>query len=73
MNTYLVPIYNDVKFNNKIQKYIATSIEECQEKIMLYYSDIYDKSWFNWEDFCVDLWNEHGIFIGEIKDVEELL
>lgn len=72
MNTYLVPIYNDNLPSCFIKKYIAQSFEDCKDKIMYDFSDQYDQDFSDWEDFCFRMWEENGIFIGSIKDIEEI-
>lgn len=72
MNTYLVPIYDDNDVSCKIKKYIATSIDDCKEKIMQEYSDKYNVDWDNWKQLLSEIWPKYGICIGWIYDVEEL-
>lgn len=70
MNTYLVPIYYDNISSCRIKKYAALSEEHCQEKIM---HDFEDKSnCDSYDEFLDDLWQIHGIFIGEIQDIDTI-
>lgn len=72
MNTYLVPVYNDFEESNKIEKYCASSMDECEDKIMTRYGDLYDIYIDDYLSFLRELWDTHGIFIGEIYDIDEL-
>lgn len=72
MNTYLIPIYDDNIPDCIINKYIARSFEDCKDKIMSDYSNKYDLDFNDWDDFCYKIWEENNIFIGDIKDIEEI-
>ena len=72
MNTYLVPIYDDEHGSCVIKKYMTSSIDECQEKIMFDYSDKFNTDWNDWSTFISDVWGQYGIFVGKIYDIEEL-
>lgn len=72
MNTYLIPIYNDETGSCIIKKYMASSIDECEEKIICDYSNKLNVDWSDWDIFISEIWEKYGIFIGRIYDIEEL-
>lgn len=72
MNTYLIPIYNDNIPECFINKVTAQSIEDCKDKIMYDFSDTYEEDFSGWDKFIDKMWENYGVFIGEIKDIEEI-
>lgn len=69
LNRYIVPICNidESKVYNLIIS--ATSISDCQDRIMNKFSDYSDND--DYDEFLKDLDNSN-ILIGDIEDVEEL-
>lgn len=71
MNTYLYPWYDDN--DCQIKKVTARSYEECLDKIQeMYYNKFEDLSdTASFDDFLDEIWNKHGIFIGDIHELDE--
>lgn len=69
LNRYIVPIC-DIE-ESRIYNLIisATSMADCQDRLMTKFSQYSDSN--DWEEFLKDLDN-NDILIGDIDDVEEL-
>lgn len=69
INRYIVPICDINK--NQIYNLIipATSISDCQDKIMIKFSEYSESD--EWKRFLKDL-DVKDVMIGEINDIEEL-
>ena len=61
MNTYLFPWHTDDVC--RIDKVVARSYEDCEEKIKSMYINKYDDldDLLDYDDFCEELANKHGI------------
>lgn len=72
MNKYIIPIC-DI-FNEQIWNKIcvANSIADCQDKIMLKYSEKFDENFLDWQDFIDDMNHKYDYIIGDIIDIETL-
>lgn len=70
MNTYIVPIFYEDTLTCRVKKYAALSEEHCQEKIMIEFEDKSDCD--NYNDFIDELWQDWGICIGDIQDIDTI-
>lgn len=73
MNTYLFPWHTDEICT--ISKVSARNYNDCEEKIKNLYIDKYDDldDILDFDDFCADLGEKHGIYIGNIFEIDEFL
>lgn len=73
MNTYIYPWHNDCE--STIEKISARNYEDCEEKIISKYCKQYDDldDTLDFSDFCDQLYNYHGIIIGDIFDINEFM
>ena len=73
MNTYLIP-WNDQE-ECDILKISANNYEACQTKIMNYYVKKFDSDALaectDYEEFMQLIYDNHGIFLGSIHEIEE--
>lgn len=71
MNTYLFPWHTDDTCT--ISKVMARNYNECEEKIKNIYLEKYDDldDLLDYDDFLYDLGDKHGIFIGDIFEINE--
>lgn len=73
MNTYLIPWYDDNKCD--ILKMSANSYENCQDKIIEYYSNKFDDDelagFTEYDEFLCELERVHHIYLGDIHEIEE--
>ena len=67
MNTYLFPWHTDEVC--RIGKVVARSYEDCEEKIKSMYINKYD----DLDDFCEELADKHGIYLGEVSEINEFM
>lgn len=72
MNTYLYPWYDEVTCT--ITKVVARNFQDCEDKIKESYINKYDDldDLLDFEEFCDDLYEKHGIVIGNIFDINEI-
>lgn len=73
MNTYLYAWHSDEVCT--IDKVLARNYEECEDKIKAIYTNKYDdlNDLLDFDDFCEELGNKHGIYIGDIFEINELM
>lgn len=73
MNTYLFPWYCDEVCT--IDKVVARNYKECEEKIKELYLEKYDDldDLLDYDDFIYELGNKHGIYIGDIFEINEFM
>lgn len=73
MNTYLFPWHTDEVC--RIGKVVARSYEDCKEKIKSMYINKYDDldDLLDYDDFCEELADKHGIYLGEVSEVNEFM
>ena len=73
MNTYYFAKLEDAE--NLIIKKSAISLQDCQDKIVNSYMEIFDdlEDSGDFEDFLYELSDKHDIFIGRIYESDELL
>lgn len=73
MNTYLFPWHTDEVC--RIGKVVARSYEDCEEKIKSMYINKYDDldDLLDYDDFCEELADKHGIYLGEISEISEFM
>lgn len=72
MNKYIIPICNLVNTNIFIKVVLATSIDDCEDKIMNDYSEKYDRNFYDYEEFLEIMDSEYDIAIGDIIDIETI-
>ena len=70
MNTYLFPWHTDEVCS--IGKIVARSYEDCEEKIKSMYINKYDDL-LDYDDFCEELADKHGIYLGEVSEINEFM
>ena len=73
MNTYLFPWHTDDVC--RIDKVVARSYEDCEEKIKSMYINKYDDldDLLDYDDFCEELANKHGIQLGDVFEINEFM
>lgn len=73
MNTYLFPWHTDEVC--RIGKVVARSYEDCEEKIKSMYINKYDDldDLLDYDDFCEELADKRGIYLGEISEINEFM
>lgn len=73
MNTYLFPWHTDDTC--MIGKQEAKSYDDCLEKIKYKYTcKYYDlDDLLDFDDFCEDLADKHGIYLGEVYEINEFI
>lgn len=73
MNTYLFPWHTDEVC--RIGKVVARSYEDCEEKIKSMYINKYDDldDLLDYDDFCEELADKHGIHLGEVSEINEFM
>lgn len=73
MNIYLFPWYTDEICS--IGKIVARSYEDCEEKIKSTYINKYDDldDLLDYDEFCKVLDDKHGIYLGDISEINEFI
>ena len=73
MNTYLFPWHTDEICS--IGKIVARSYEDCEEKIKSMYINKYDDldDLLDYDEFCRVLDDKHGIYLGDISEINEFI
>jgi hypothetical protein len=73
MNTYLFPWHTDEVC--RIGKVVARSYEDCEEKIKSMYINKYDDldDLLDYDDFCEELADKYGIYLGEVSEINEFM
>lgn len=73
MNTYLFPWHTDEVCS--IGKIVARSYEDCEEKIKSMYINKYDDldDLLDYDDFCEELADKYGIYLGEVSEINEFM
>lgn len=73
MNIYLFPWYTDEICS--IGKIVARSYEDCEEKIKSAYINKYDDldDLLDYDEFCKMLDDKHGIYLGDISEINEFI
>ena len=73
MNIYLFPWHTDEVCT--ISKVVARSYEDCEEKIKSMYINKYDDldDLLDYDDFCEELVDKHGIYLGEVSEINEFM
>lgn len=73
MNTYLFPWHTDEICS--IGKIVARSYEDCEEKIKSMYINKYDDldDLLDYDEFCDVLADKHGIYLGDISEINEFI
>ena len=66
MNTYLFPWHTDEVC--RIGKVVARSYEDCD---INKYDDLDDL--LDYDDFCIELAEKHGIYLGEVSEINEFM
>ena len=61
MNIYLFPWHTDEVCT--ISKVVARSYEDCEEKIKSMYIN----------KFCIELAEKHGIYLGDVSEINEFM
>ena len=73
MNTYLIPWSNPEECD--ILKITANSYEDCVDKVIEHYAEEFDSDALakctNYEEFMQLVYDNHGIFLGSIHEIEE--
>lgn len=71
MNIYLFPWHTDDQCT--ITKVLARNYTDCEEKIKQMYLDKYDdlNDLLDYDDFLYDIFDKHGIVIGDIFELNE--
>lgn len=71
MNIYLFPWHTDDQCT--ITKVLARNYNECEERIKQMYLDKYDDldDLLDYDDFLWDVYDKHGIVIGDIFELNE--
>lgn len=71
MNIYLFPWHTDDQCT--ITKVLARNYTDCEEKIKQMYLDKYDDldDLLDYDDFLCDIYDKHGIVIGDIFELNE--
>ena len=73
MNTYLIPWSNPEECD--ILKITANSYEDCVDKVIEHYAEEFDSDAFaectDYEEFMRLIYDNHGIFLGNIHEIEE--
>lgn len=71
MNIYLFPWHTDDQCT--ITKVLARNYTDCEEKIKQMYLDKYDDldDLLDYDDFLYDIFDKHGIVIGDIFELNE--
>ena len=72
MNTYLYP-WHDLNGNNQIERIVAKSFTDCEEKLSKYLIDKYEKldDTLEYEELLEQLGEIYGVYIGDIYDITE--
>ena len=54
---------------------VARSYEDCEEKIKSMYINKYDDldDLLDYDDFCEELADKHGIYLGEVSEINEFM
>lgn len=73
MNTYLYAWHTDEYCT--ISKVIARNYEDCENKIKSEYTNEYEDldDLLDFDEFCGELANNHGIYIGDIFEINEFI
>lgn len=73
MNIYLFPWHTDEVCT--ISKVVARSYEDCEEKIKSMYINKYDDldDLLDYDDFCEELADKYGIYLGEVSEINEFM
>lgn len=73
MNVYLFPWHT--KENCSITKIVARNYQDCEFKIKEIYLDRYEDldDLLDFDDFCRDLYDKHGVVIGDIFEIDEFI
>ena len=74
MNTYLIPFYTD--FVCDILKVNANSYSDCEQKLISKYINKYEDDdeiadIENFDDFIAYLGDTYGVYIGNIRELDE--
>ena len=73
MNTYLIPWSNPEECD--ILKITANSYEDCVDKVIEHYTEEFDSDTLaectDYEEFMQLIYDNHGIFLGSIHEIEE--
>lgn len=73
MNIYLIPWSNQEECD--ILKITASSYEDCVDKVIEHYAEEFDSDALaecaDYEEFMRLIYNNHGIFLGSIHEIEE--
>ena len=72
MNKYIIPVSDLVSADIYINKYLARTISDCQDKIMREFSEAYDEDFADYHEFIKIMDKKYNISIGEITDVETI-
>lgn len=72
MNKYIVPVCNLVDAQVWNHVYTANSIADCQDQMMLEFSDIYNENFLDFHEFLDIMDRKYDYAIGEITDIETL-
>lgn len=73
MNTYLFPWSSDIECS--ITKIVARNFQDCEDRIKDIYLNKYDdlNDLLDFEEFCEELCDKHGIFVGNIFEIDEFM
>ena len=72
MNIYLYPLLDNDGI--VIKKMIATSRQQCEDKIKSIYVQNYDvDDTLDFDTFCDKLYDRYDILIGEIYEIDEFI
>ena len=73
MNTYLIPWSNPEECD--ILKITANSYEDCVDKVIEHYAEEFDSDTLAectyYKEFMQLVYDNHGIFLGSIHEIEE--
>ena len=73
MNTYLIPWNNPEECD--ILKITASSYEDCVDKVIEHYAEEFDSDTLaectDYGEFMQLIYDNHGIFLGSIHEIEE--
>lgn len=73
MNNYIIPVCDLVEATISLYKISARTLQECQEKLMQKFAEIYDDiDNYNYREFLDIMDKDYNIAIGEITDIETL-
>lgn len=72
MNKYIIPICDLIEAKATFKVVLARSIEDCEDRLMVEFSEEYDENFLNYRDFIYTMDNNYNIAIGEITDIETI-